>query len=109
MNRDCHLIFEAFTTPTRPAAAPVQSVPLDQALAKPAMPVAAAKPAEQSEVKDKSKTIMMSNVDTERKAMHAAYDIVELIYRTVDNFERATEVVQAIASVHKRERKRLKK
>jgi hypothetical protein len=109
MNRDCHLIFEAFTSPTRPTAAPVQNVPLDQALSKPAMPTSSAKPAEQAEVKEKSKTITITNVDTERKAIHAAYDVVELIYRVVDNFERATEIIQAIASVHKRERKRLKK
>jgi len=110
VNRDCHLIYEAFVT--TPASVPIASKPS-------VPPVAAAKvsntpnptspplKAEEAEKPGKTKTVTLEDINTDRRAIHAAYDIVEAIYRTVDNLDRATQVVQAISSVHRNERKRL--
>lgn len=96
--------------PGVPVAPPInRTSPLAQAMAKPVGPAAPAIKAEDAEKSKKTKTITLEDVDTDRKAIHAAYDIVEAIYRTVDNIDRATQVVQAIASVHRNERKRLAK
>ncbi len=107
MHRDCHVIYEAYSMPGVPVAPPInRASPLAQAMAKPVAPAIKAEDAEKAK---KTKTITLEDVDTDRKAIHAAYDIVEAIYRTVDNIDRATQVVQAIASVHRNERKRLAK
>ena len=112
MNRDCKLIFEAYTTPGVPSVATSPSpsnLPLNQIVAKSTGPTASATKAEEAEKKTKEKTITLSDVNSDRKAIHAAYDIVEAIYKTVDSFDRATQVIQAIASVHRNERKRQSK
>ena len=110
MHRDCHVIYEAYTMPGVPVAPPINKTsPLAQSISKPVGPAAPAIKAEDAEKSKKTKTITLEDVDTDRKAIHAAYDIVEAIYRTVDNIDRATQVVQAIASVHRNERKRLAK
>lgn len=109
MNKDCHLIFEAYTSPgvptvsTSPAAT---NMPVNQSVTKPLTPQTPATKAEDAEKKTKEKTITLTNIDSDRKAIHAAYDIVEAIYRTVDGFDRATQVIQTIASVHRNERKK---
>ena len=108
MHKDCHLIYEAFTSPGIPTAPSINKTsPLAQSISKPVGPAAVAVKAEDAEKPKKSKVITLEDIDTDRKAIHAAYDIVEAIYRTVDGLERATQVVQAIASVHRNERKRL--
>lgn len=113
MNNDCHLIYEAYTSPGTPAvslnAATTNLSPKTTAAIAPAPSVAAAHKAEDAEKSKKTKTITLEDIDTDRKAIHAAYDIVEAVYRTVDGLDRATQVVQAIASVHRNERKRLAK
>lgn len=109
MNKDCHLIFEAYTSPgvpTVPTSTATTNIPATQAIAKPIGPVSSSVKAEEAEKKTKEKTVTLTNIDSDRKAIHAAYDIVEAIYRTVDGFERATQVITAIASVHRNERKR---
>ena len=109
MNKDCHLIFEAYTTPGTPTVATSPSpsnLPLTQVVNKAVGPQASATKAEEAEKKTKEKTVTLTNIDSDRKAIHAAYDIVEAIYRTVDGFDRATQVIAAIASVHRNERKR---
>jgi hypothetical protein len=96
--------------PGVPVAPPINRASLlAQAMVKPVTPAAPAIKAEDAEKPKKTKSITLEDVDTDRKAIHAAYDIVEAIYRTVDNIDRATQVVQAIASVHRNERKRLAK
>ena len=110
MHKDCHLIYEAYSMPGVPVAPPVNKTsPLAQSISKPTGPAAMAVKAEDAEKPKKTKSVTLEDVDTDRKAIHAAYDIVEAIYRTVDNLDRATQVVQAIASVHRNERKRLAK
>lgn len=109
MNKDCHLIFEAYTSPgvpTVPTSTTTTNIPVQQMVNKPAGPIASSVKAEEAEKKSKEKTITLTSIDSDRKAIHAAYDIVEAIYRTVDGFDRATQVIQAIASVHRNERKR---
>ena len=111
MNRDCHLIYEAFTAASNAAAPQLSKTSVPPiAVAKvnntpnPTLPFPKAENAEKSK---KTKTIALEDIDTDRKAIHAAYDRVEAIYRTVDDLDRATQIVQAIASVHRNERKRL--
>jgi len=109
VNKDCHLIFEAYTSPRTPTVATsptTTNIPLAQTASKPVGPVATSVKAENAEKKTKEKTITLTDIDSDRKAMHAAYDIVEAIYRTVDGFDRATQVIAAIGSVHRNERKR---
>lgn len=109
MNKDCHLIFEAYTSPgvpTVPTSTSTTNIPVQQMINRPVGPAATAPKAEEAEKKAKEKTITLSSIDSDRKAIHAAYDIVEAIYRTVDDFDRATQVIAAIASVHRNERKR---
>ena len=109
MNKDCHLIFEAYTSPGVPTVATssnTTNMPVSQTISKPVTPLNNSTKAEEAEKKTKEKTITLTNIDSDRKAIHAAYDIVEGIYRTVDGFDRATQVIQAIASVHRNERKR---
>jgi len=111
VNRDCRLIFEAYTSPgipknPAPVANSAVTAPVLQAINKPVGPQSNAIKAEENEKKTKEKTITLTDVDTDRKAIHAAYDIVEAIYRTVDKFDRATQIIQAISSVHRNERKR---
>ena len=96
--------------PGVPVTPPINKTsPLAQSISKPTGPAAMAVKAEDAEKPKKTKSVTLEDVDTDRKAIHAAYDIVEAIYRTVDNLDRATQVVQAIASVHRNERKRLTK
>lgn len=109
MNKDCHLIYEAYTSPGTPTVATsptTTNIPLNQAVTKPTTPLSTSVRAEEAEKKTKEKTVTLTNIDSDRKAIHAAYDIVEAIYRTVDGFDRATQVIAAIASVHRNERKR---
>jgi len=109
VNKDCHLIYEAYTTPGTPTVATsptATNIPVSQAIAKPIGPTSQPIKAEEAEKKTKEKTVTLTNIDSDRKAIHAAYDIVEAIYRTVDGFDRATQVIAAIASVHRNERKR---
>lgn len=109
MNKDCRLIFEAYTTPGTPVVATsttATNMPLNQVVGKSTGPSASATKAEEAEKKTKEKTITLSDINSDRKAIHAAYDIVEAIYKTVDGFDRATQIIQAIASVHRNERKR---
>lgn len=109
MNNDCRLIFEAYTTPGTPTVATSpnpSSLPLNQIVSKSMGPTASSTKAEEAEKKTKEKTITLSDINSDRKAIHAAYDIVEAIYKTVDGFDRATQIIQAIASVHRNERKR---
>jgi len=109
VNKDCHLIFEAYTspgTPTVPTSPSTTNIPLQQAISKPTTSPSPSVKAEEAEKKTKEKTVTLTNIDSDRKAIHAAYDIVEAIYRTVDDFDRATQVIAAIASVHRNERKR---
>lgn len=109
MNKDCHLIYEAYTspgTPTVPTSPTTTNIPLAQAVNKPTGPASPSTKAEEAEKKTKEKSITLTDIDSDRKAIHAAYDIVEAIYKTVDNFDRATQVIAAIASVHRNERKR---
>ena len=109
VNKDCHLIYEAYTSPgmpTVPTSSTTTNVPLAQAITKPVGPTSSSTKAEEAEKKTKEKSITLNDIDSDRKAIHAAYDIVEAIYKTVDNFDRATQVIAAIASVHRNERKR---
>lgn len=101
MNNDCHLIFEAYTSPGVPAVPVVtQSKPLNTAPTRP--------PATENEEhkEKKEQKISLEDINSERKAIHAAYEIVDAIYKTVDSFTRASEVIQTITSVHRNERKR---
>jgi hypothetical protein len=108
MNKDCRLIFDAYTSPGVPtvSTSTATNVPVQQIINKPTGPAATSLKAEEAEKKAKEKTVTLANIDSDRKAIHTAYDIVEAIYRTVDGFERATQVITAIASVHRNERKR---
>ena len=109
MNKDCHLIYEAYTSPGTPTVVTsptTTNIPLTQAIAKPTTPASSSVKAEEAEKKTKEKTITLADIDSDRKAIHAAYDIVEAIYKTVDGFDRATQVIAAITSVHRNERKR---
>ena len=109
MNKDCHLIFEAYTSPGAPTVATsptTTNIPISQAATKPTTPVSSSVKAEDAEKKTKEKTVTLANIDSDRKAIHAAYDIVEAIYRTVDGFDRATQVIHTITSVHRNERKK---
>jgi len=101
VNKDSHLIYEAYTSPGIPAV-PVatQSKQLNTAPVRP--------PAAENEEKKEKKEqkISLEDINSERKAIHAAYEIVDAIYKTVDSFTRASEVIQTITSVHRNERKR---
>jgi len=105
MNKDVHSIFEAYTAPGTPAVPPSST-------SSPIIPVAPSVPlqAKASENEEEKKSsLSLGKVDTDRKAIHAAYDIVELIYKIVKDFETATKIIQTMASVHRNEKKRLKK
>ena len=102
MNKDSHLIYEAYTSPGVPAVpASTQAKVISTA------PVRPPAPAENEEHKEKKEQkISLEDINSERKAIHAAYEIVDAIYKTVDSFTRASEVIQTITSVHRNERKR---
>jgi hypothetical protein len=113
VNNDCHLIYEAYTSQGTPAVSlNTATTNLSPKVSTPVTPppsVTSMSKTENEEKPKKTKTITLEDINTDRKAIHAAYDIVEAIYRTVDGLDRATQVVQAIASVHRNERKRLAK
>lgn len=101
MNRDCKLIFEAYVTPGAPAVPPTNtSTPV--IAARPMTALATAPEAEE----EKAITVPFMKIHSDLRARGIAYDILEAIYKMADTFERATEVVRTIASVHKGERKR---
>ena len=101
MNKDIHLIFEAYTSQGVPAVS--NSTQPKQVVVAPVRPPAA----ENEEKKEKKEQkIALEDINTERKAVHAAYEIVDAIYKTVDTFQRATDIIQTVASVHRNERKR---
>jgi hypothetical protein len=101
MNRDCRLIFEAYATPGLPAVPPTNtSTPVV-----PARPMTALATTPEAE-EQKAHTVPFIKINSDLRARGIAYDILEAIYKMADNFERATEVVRTIASVHKGERKR---
>lgn len=102
-------IYEAYTSPGVPIVpqktTPITS-PLSAAIVKPIPAPAAAVKAEEAEG-EKTKTLTLSTIDSSRKATHAAYNIVDIIYKLVKDFDTATQVIKTMASVHKNERKRL--
>jgi len=98
VNRDCRLIYEAYTSPGVPTP-PAPSKPLSVA---PVRPPAA----ENEEKKDKKKSVSLEEINSDRKAVHIAYEIVDAIYKTVDSFDRATDVISTISAIHRNERKR---
>ena len=58
MNKDCHLIFEAYTSPgvpTVPTSPSTTNIPLQQAVSKPTTPVSSSTKAEEAEKKAKEK------------------------------------------------------
>jgi len=104
MNQDCCNIFEAYTSPGVLNPPPTNTT----------SPVIPAKPmtplgTSTENQEERKNTISLGKVDTDRKAIHAAYDIVELIYKIVQDFDTATKIIQTMASVHRNEKKRLKK
>jgi len=112
VTRDSHKIFEAYVAPT--LAAPVATKP---AIAAP--PVRAQvnnvppvtnntpQPAPQTPATNTQTPLSLKlPIDTERKAQHAAFDILEHIYSNVPNFATATSIVAEIVRVHRREAKR---
>ena len=100
------MIYEAYglnasvvASPQRPAVPPVR----------PTVPIAAAASAQPIPAQNAQQPASLSlklPIDTERKAQHAAYDILELIYSNVPNFEVATNIVAEMVRVHRREAKR---
>lgn len=103
MNKDSHLIYEAYTSPGVPAVS--VNTQAKQISTAPVRPPAPAENQEKKEEKKEQK-VSLEDINTERKAIHAAYEIVDAIYKTVDTFQRATDIIQTIASVHRNERKR---
>ena len=99
------MIYEAYglnasvvASPQRPAVPPVR----------PTVPIAAAASAQPIPAQNAQQPASLSlklPIDTERKAQHA-YDILELIYSNVPNFEVATNIVAEMVRVHRREAKR---
>lgn len=105
MKRDVDQIYEAYTAPGVQNPPPTNTTsPVIPA--KPMVPL----PGAVGENEEEKKTALsLGKVDTDRKAIHAAYDLVELIYKIVNDFETATKIIQTMASVHRNEKKRLKK
>jgi acetyl-CoA carboxylase carboxyltransferase component len=101
VNKDIHLIFEAYTSQGVPAVS-IGTQP-KQVVVAPVRPPAAENE-EKKEKKEQKKTL--EEINKELKAVHAAYEIVDAIYKTVDTFQRATDIIQTVASVHRNERKR---
>lgn len=112
MTKDSHNIFEAYVAP---AAAPVTVKP---AIAAPPTraqtntlppPISNAQSSQAPVTQPASSQTPLSlklPIDTERKAQHAAFDILEHIYSNVPNFATATNIVAEIVRVHRREAKR---
>jgi len=104
-------ILDAYTSPAMPSPKQVMSNPstaLGQAALKPNVGPSSVPPkAENSE--DSTSTLKLGTIDTDRKALHAAYNIVDIIYKTVKDFDTATKIIKTIANVHKKERKRMSK
>jgi len=102
-------IYEAYTSAGVPSVpqktTPVVS-PLSAAIAKPIPASTPAVKAEEAEG-EKTRTLTLGTIDSSRKATHAAYNIVDIIYKLVKDFDTATQVIKTMASVHKNERKRL--
>lgn len=112
MTRDSHKIFEAYVAPAPAAAAaakPVISAPPVRAQTNnPLPPVNSTPPPVQQPAATNTQTPLSLKlpIDTERKAQHAAFDILEHIYSNVPNFATATSIVAEIVRVHRREAKR---
>lgn len=109
MKEEYKRILDAYTSPAMPSPKQVISNPnstLGQAALKPSIgPSAVPSKAENSE--DETKTLKLGTVDTDRKALHAAYNIVDIIYKAVKDFETANKIIRTIASVHRKERRRV--
>ena len=102
-------ILDAYTSPVMPSPKQVISNPnstLGQVVNKPAQGPANI-PSKAEDAEDETKILKLGVVDSDRKAMHAAYNIVDIIYKAVKDFDTATKIIKTIASVHKRERRRL--
>lgn len=108
MTRDSHNIFEAYVAPA-PAAKPAIAAPPVRAQVNSMPPVAnnTPQPAPQAPATNTQTPLSLKlPIDTERKAQHAAFDILEHIYSNVPNFATATSIVAEIVRVHRREAKR---
>ena len=102
-----HMIYEAYAPNTSMAAPPQRpAVPPVRPQVAPAVSVAAAQPMPAQNAQQPASLNLKLPIDTERKAQHAAFDILELIYSNVANFETATNIVAEIVRVHRREAKR---
>jgi hypothetical protein len=104
-------ILDAYTSPLMPSPKQAISNPsstLGQAALKPnSGPMSISSKAENSE--DSISTLKLGSIDSDRKALHAAYNIVDIIYKAVKDFDTATKIIKTIANVHKKERRRLSK
>jgi len=102
-------ILDAYTSPVMPTPKQVinnPNSPLAQSINKPvAGPSAIPPKAENSE--GSTRTLSLGTIDSDRKALHAAYNIVDIIYKAVKDFDTATKIIKTIANVHKKERKRM--
>lgn len=102
-------ILDAYTSPVMPSPKQVTTNPnstLGQSISKPAIGPSSIPPkAENAE--DNTNVLKLGTIDSDRKALHAAYNIVDIIYRTVKDFDTATKIIKTIANVHKKERKRM--
>jgi hypothetical protein len=102
-------ILDAYTSPVMPSPKQAISNPnstLGQAVSKPAIGPSGV-PSKAEDTEESARILRLGVVDSDRKAMHAAYNIVDIIYRAVKDFDTATKIIKTIASVHKRERRRL--
>lgn len=112
MTRDSHKIFEAYAAPVTAASAaakPTIAAPPVRAQTNSLPPPvnSAPQPAPQAATTNTQTPLSLKlPIDTERKAQHAAFDILEHIYSNVPNFATATSIVAEIVRVHRREAKR---
>jgi len=110
VTKDVHMIYEAYAPNTGMAVPPQRpAVPPVRPQVAPVVPVAAAASAQPIPAQNAQQPASLNlklPIDTERKAQHAAFDILELIYSNVPNFETATNIVAEIVRVHRREAKR---
>ena len=103
-------ILDAYTSPLAAATPTIKRV-ANNAITSQVQPKPSIAPgvmqtkAENSE--NVNKTLSLDRIDTDRKALHAAYNIVDIIYRVVKDFDTATKVIKTIANVHKKERRRM--
>lgn len=84
-------------SPAQMKPAVVPRAPVTQPTPTPAAPVAP--------VSEQEESLSLKKIDDERKAAHAAYNLIDFLYKRCKDFYTADKVIQRINSIHRKEKR----